>query len=98
VNSLEILYAIRKDKEMSHIQTGQPHFRGRPLRDWLGATICRIVDDFPWMDHVEVVEERCDMEDMITNAMLSNPHVAELFVLECLKNGIIEEDYFEQDY
>jgi len=75
-----------------------PLFRDRPLRDWLGASICIIVDNFSWMDHVEVVEERCDIESMMTDAMLSNPHVAELFVLECLKYGIIEEDYFEQDY
>jgi len=73
-------------------------FRGRPLKEWLCITVCRLVDDFPWMQHVENVETRCDVEDMMTHAMLSNPDVAQQFVDECLKNGIIEEDYFEQDY
>ena len=83
---------------MEDNEVGQTLFKGQTLKDWLGACICRIVDDFPWTDHVEVIEERCDIESMMTFAMLSNPDVAQQFVAECLEYGIIEEDYFEQDY
>jgi hypothetical protein len=62
--------------------------------NWVFACVERLVDNFPWSEHDIETEKRVIIENIISDAILSDG-CANAFIRECLDNGIIEEDYFE---
>jgi len=62
--------------------------------NWVFACVERLVDNFPWSEHNIDTEKRVIIENMISDAILSDGCANE-FIRECLDNGIIEEDYFD---
>ena len=64
------------------------------LDNWVYACIARLTDNFDWAEQDMTVDDRCQFEQLLIDAIISNKKLADKFVESCLDHGIVESDYF----
>jgi hypothetical protein len=65
------------------------------LDNWVYACIARLTDNFDWAGQDIEFEDRCQFEQLLIDAIISNKELADKFVDLCLDHGIVEHDYFD---
>ena len=65
------------------------------LENWVYASIARLTNNFEWADQDIPMEDRCKLEGLLVDAIISNKKLANEFVDLCLDHGIVESDYFD---
>ena len=64
------------------------------LENWVYACIARLTDNFEWAGQDIEFEDRCQLEQLLVDSIISNKKIAVKFVESCLDHGIVESDYF----
>jgi len=66
------------------------------LENWVYACIARLTDNFEWHEQDIDIEDRCQLEQLLIDAISANKELADKFVDLCLDHGIVEHDYFDE--
>jgi len=66
------------------------------LENWVYASIARLTDNFDWVGQDIDIEDRCQLEQLLIDAISANKELADNFVNVCLNHGIVEHDYFDE--
>jgi predicted SAM-dependent methyltransferase len=66
------------------------------LENWVYACIARLTDNFEWHEQDIDIEDRCQLEQLLIDAISANKELADNFVNVCLNHGIVEHDYFDE--
>ena len=66
------------------------------LENWVYACIARLTDNFEWHEQDIDIQDRCQLEQLLIDAISANKELADNFVNVCLNHGIVEHDYFDE--